>query len=278
MPTVSEFNDYGKFLNEKMMLRFSPIAFKMLWEGDELPEGLPRPVDAEGKGKRFAMCQAFGHVRRNRRGMIMLEDDHWCVWPLACLKMRELDEEDYETMGTKLFIKDHDKSVDFFRNKYPWLDTKGKKPIGFAIAPLESCTFEPDIVVIYCRVSQLMAFIKAAKRYTAELWPSQFDSIVSCAYCTVPVLNGQKFCVTLPDPGEYERALADEDEIIFSARAEELPELINAIEELEGIKYSYPDLKMYMELEFPRAQFYDDMFRKWGLKTGEVWKPGTQAI
>ena len=57
-----------------------------------------------------------------------------------------------------------------------------------------------------------------------------------------------------------------------------LIELINAIEELEGIKYSYPDLKMYMELEFPRAQFYDDMFRKWGLKTGEVWKPGTQAI
>lgn len=269
---VQEYNKYGKFLNEHLMLRFSPIAFKMLWEGDEIPEGTERPVDRVGK--RYAMCQAFGYVRRNRRAFTMLEDDHWCVWPLACFKFHELDEEDYEYMGTKLFIKDREKSINFFKEKYPWLRCDGRKPMGFSIAPLESCTFVPDVVITYCRVSQLMMLVKSAKFHTSELWPNYIDTIASCAYCTIPMLNGQKYAVTLPDPGEYERALADEDEIIFSARAEELPQLIDSIKAISAIPFGYKDLKMDMNLEFPRAQFYDDMFRKWGLKTGEIWKIG----
>jgi len=276
MNHVQEFNQYGRYLNETLRLRFSPIAFKMLWEGDELPEGARRPAEA-GK-QRFAMCQAFAYVRRNRKALTMLEDDHWCVWPLACLKMRELDEEDVQTMGNKLFIRDEKKSYEFFRNRYPWLECGGKKPVGFTIAPLESCTFVPDAVIIYCRVSQLMALVRAVKYETGELWSSRFDSIVSCAYCTVPILNGQKYAVTLPDPGEYERALADEDEIIFSAGGDAMEALIRGMQGLDQIPYGYTDLNLDMHLEFPRARFYDDMFRKWGLQTGEVWKPGEQTI
>ena len=276
MRTAEEFNAYGTYLNERLKLRFSPIAFKMLWEGDALPEGTERPVET-GK-KRFAMCQAFAYVRRNRKALAMLEDDHWCVWPLACLKLRELDDADVQTMGDKLFIRDREKSIDFFKNQYPWLETHGRKPVGFAIAPLESCTFVPDAVITYCRVSQLMAIVRAVKYETGALWASRFDSIVSCAYCTVPVLNGQDYAVTLPDPGEYERALADEDEIIFSARGDAMETLIRGLHGMDALPYNYDDLHLDMHLEFPRAQFYDDMFRKWGLQTGEVWKPGEQTI
>jgi uncharacterized protein (DUF169 family) len=123
-----------------------------------------------------------------------------------------------------------------------------------------------------------MALIKAAKYYSADLWSNQLDSIASCAYCTVPLLNGQKFAVTLPDPGEYERALAYEDETIFSVRGDEVQNLIQALKELDDRVYGYADLKYAMDLEFSRTQFYDDLFRKWGLKTGEVFKPGEKTI
>jgi len=272
MTNVAEFNEYGRFLEERLMLRHSPIAFKMLWEGDEIPEGTTRPLDKPGK--RFAMCQAFSYVRRNRKALTMLADDHWCVWPLACFRFYDLDEDDYQVMGTKLFIKDEEKSVNFFKEKYPWLECNGKKPMGFSIAPLATCTFIPDIVITYCRVSQLMALIKSAKLVTGELWPNTIDTIASCAYCTIPMLNGQKFAVTLPDPGEYERALAYEDEIIFSARGDALPTVIEGMKGLAEIPFGYRDLNYDMNLEFPRAQFYDDMFRKWGLATGEIWKVG----
>ena len=276
MNSLEEFRAFGQYLNEKLLLRFSPIAFRMLWEGDAIPEGTVRPTD--GGGKRMAMCQAFARVRRNRKALTMLEDDHWCVWPLACLKLHALDDEDVVTMGTKLFIKDREKSIAFFREQYPWLVCRGRRPIGFSVAPLESSPFVPDAVVIYCRASQLMALVKAAKYYTAELWNTRLDSIVSCAYCTVPVLNGHRFAVTLPDPGEYERALADEDETIFSVRGDELGSLIAALKELDGIRYNYADLNYDMNLEFSRARFYNDLFEKWGLKTGEVFKPGEKTI
>lgn len=272
MNTLQEFHEYGDYLNGRLKLRFSPIAFKMLWEGDEIPEGTTRPV--EDGGKRFAMCQAFGYVRRNRKGLTMLEEDQWCVWPLACLKLRELDNEDCETMGDKLFIRDREKSMDFFKNRYPWLETNGRKPIGFSAMPLESCTFVPDVVITYCRNSQLTAMLRAMKYETGEVPSHCLDDIVSCAYSTVPVLNGKTCTVTLPDPGEYERALADEDEIIFSVRGDAMETLIRGLKGMDRITFNYPDLNLDMNLEFPRARFYDDLFRKWGLKTGEVWKQG----
>lgn len=267
MNTIAEFNSFGQQLEDKLMLRFSPIAFKMLYEGDAIPEGTKRP------DKHLMMCQAMALVRRNRQSLTLLVEDHWCVWPVACFKFFELEEPDYEYMGTKLFIKDPEKSINFFKEKYPWFKSD-KKPIGFSIAPLRSCTFVPDIVLTYCRPFQLLALVKSSKYINAELWPNTIDTIASCAYSTIPALNGQKFSVTLPDPGEFERALADENEIIFTARAEEIESLIEAMDDFAKIPFGYQDLNYDMNLECPRAQFYDDMFKKWGLATGEIWHIG----
>ena len=272
MATIAEYNEYGRVLEEKFKLRYAPVAFKMLWEGDEIPEDCPRVLDR--LGKRLAMCQAFSYVRRNRRAITLLAEDHWCVWPLACFKIFELDEDDYQVMGTKLFIRDAEKSVQFFKEKYPWLECNGKKPLGFSLAPLDTCSFVPDIIVTYCRVSQLRGMVKAFKMETGELIPQTLDTIASCSYCTIPMLNGQKYAVTLPDPGEYERALAEEDEIIFSVRGDELPNVMSGMKRLAAIPFGYSDLHFDMNLEFPRAQFYDDMAKKWGLKTGAIWKMG----
>lgn len=271
MMDISKVNEYGKELISTLMLRFSPIAFKMVYDEADIPPDSTLP--SRDTGDIPAMCQAFSTVRRNRKAITMLKEDHWCLWPLACFRLCPLDDDDFETMGTKLFMKDPEKGIRFMREKYPWLDTD-RTPLGFTLAPLESCEFVPDVVVIYCRVAQLRSLIMAAKYQESDMWSVVPDTIASCCYSTIPLLNGQKYNVTIPDPGEYERGLTGEDEIIFSLRGDRLGDLLDGLRTIAKSGFDYMGLAHDMHFNFPRAPFYNEMFAKWGLTVGESWKPG----
>ena len=271
MLSVSYYNDVGSELISTLMLRFSPIAFKVIYDEDDIPADSTQP--SRDAGNRPALCQAFSLVRRNRMAITMLKDDHWCVWPLACFKMCPLDDSDFQTLGTKLFMKDPEKSVRFLREQYPWFETD-KAPLGITMAPLEKCGFLPDVIITYCRVAQLRSLIMAAKYHESDMWSVVPDTIASCCYSTIPLLNGKKYNVALPDPGEYERGLAGEDEIIFSVRGDCLEGLMEGLRTIAERGFDYNGLSFDMNFNFPRAQFYNDMAAKWGLATGESWKPG----
>lgn len=266
--TVKEYNEMGWELEKILTLRFSPIALKVLYEGDPIPEGTVRPMES-GMGH-LAMCQAFAKVRRERASLTMLKEDHWCVWPLVSYGMVDIEEEDYPNLGSKLFVKDHAMGEAYFRYDYPRL--KGKKAVGFSIAPLRSCTFEPDIITTYCRPAQIRSFQMAAKFFSGKMLELKLDPVDSCVHSTIPVLNGQDYNITFPDPGEYERAFAGEDEVMFTMWAEKLPEIIEGISFLVRAGFGYKELVMEMPTDFPRPKFYNDMFEKWGLATGPEWK------
>lgn len=266
--TVKEANEMGLTLEQALLLRYSPIALKLIYSEEEIPEGTIRPWRDEGN--RLAMCQAFALVRRNRKAYTLLKEDHWCVWPLVSYKICPLDEADIEYMGTKFFMKDKDRSVKYLREEYPMLE--GKPPIGFSIAPLRSCTFVPDLVCIYCNPAQIRSLLMATKFETSELLKVALDPVDSCVHSTIPVLNGQDYNITFPDPGEYERGLTDENEVMFTLRGAVLPTLAASVSMFDKIKFGYQGLQMEMDMNFPRPEFYNKMFEKWGLATGEEWK------
>jgi len=267
--TVQEYNKAGWELEQLLTLRFSPIAMKVLYEGDPIPEGTVRPV--EGGMGHIAMCQAFAKVRRERAALTMLKEDHWCVWPLVSYGMVKIEEEDYPNLGTKLFVKDPVKGEAYFRNDYPRLNIT-KPVVGLSMAPLRSCTFEPDLICTYCRPAQIRSFQMAAKFHSGKMLELKLDPVDSCVHSTIPVLNGQDYNITFPDPGEYERALAGEDEVMFTMKAEKLPEILQGIGVLVKAGFGYKELVMDMPTDFPRPKFYNDMFEKWGLATGAEWK------
>jgi uncharacterized protein (DUF169 family) len=271
MNTIEAFNQAGRELKELLLLRFPTIAFKLIFDEDEIPEGSTVPL--RDTGKHVAMCQAFAMARRNRSSLTLFKEDNWCVWPNACFKFCPLDEDDVNYVGRMLFMKDQEKSLKFFKEKYPWLDTGkyDKPPVGYAIAPLDTCNFIPDVVVIYCRVSQLRTLIMATKMQDGDVFDVMPDTIVSCCYATIPLLNGKKYNIAIPDPGEYERSLVDEDEIIFSSRADALPDLMEGLKGLDAMRFGYPHLKYDMNLDYPRAEFYNMLSSKWGLDVGETW-------
>ncbi len=60
-----EYNQLGERLERLLILRYSPIAMKLLYDGSEIPEGSLRPV--KDLGGHLSMCQAYAMVRRERR-------------------------------------------------------------------------------------------------------------------------------------------------------------------------------------------------------------------
>lgn len=269
MHTVEEFNELGRELEESLYLRFVPIALKVLHSRDEVPEGCYIP--SRDRGEHPALCQAFAQVRRNKRSMAMFREDHWCVWPIVAFKLGEVTEEDRDYMGEKFFIRDPEASRKYFREHFPVINDEQETP-GIALAPLSSCTFEPDVVIIYCMPAQLRQLLMAAKYETASIVQSSLDTVGSCVQAIIPVLNGEKdYNVSIPDPGEYERSLADDNELIFTLSAEKLDELMSGLRTINKMGFGYKQLAMDMNIDYPRAEFYNVMFKKWGLETGEQW-------
>ena len=74
-----------------------------------------------------------------------------------------------------------------------------------------------------------------------------------------------RYMVTLPDPGDYLRALAGEDEIILSVPAARIEELISSLREFEGRETSYARAGMLMLPDFPQPPMYQTFFKRWGL-------------
>jgi uncharacterized protein (DUF169 family) len=270
MITVEKCNEWGARIEELLKLRYCPIALKTLKNESETPEGAYRPL--RDGGEHLALCQAFAAVRRQRKHITLFRNDNWCPWPLIGFGMAEFHEgmEFYNPTVTATFVEDPEKAKAFFKSSYPRMDCGDDA--GLALAPLSGANFTPDIVLIYCRPAQLRSLLMAAKFKSGELVTSEFDSVDSCVHSTIPSIKTGKYHITVPDPGEYERALTDEDEMIFTVPAGKLEELTSGLNTIAAFGFGFGQLYMEMKTDFPRPQFYEDLCGYWGLDKGQVWK------
>jgi len=244
MTTLNEFNKYGEELERITRLRTSPIAVRMLEKKEDIPEGAVRPW--KDRGIHIAQCQAFALSRRQKETIAMLEEDNWCFAPIIAYgledKPADPDLQPFVSFPT------------FARDRY----------IGIVSAPLRTANFEPDVVIIYANTTQLRNM----------LMPLSFgnkDSIdycffpPACGYQVVPVMSNGHYMITLPDPGDYMRALAAEEEIILSVPAARMEEFMSGIRRMVEGEYGYERAGMYMLHDFPQPPLYQTLFKRWGL-------------
>ena len=268
--TLEMIHAAGAELEELYCLKTAPLAIKLI-DRDEIPAGCTQPSK---EGKHYALCQALAFSRRTRNGLAVFAEDHWCLWPVINFRLRALDEADKKYVGSTYFIRDPEVSYRHFCEEYPYIDEEKAKE-GMAIAPLESCTFEPDAVMIYCEPSQLRQLLMASKFYTGNITGASFDTCDSCGAALLPILNGERlFNVSIPDAGEYERSLCGEHEMIFTFAGRELENMLDSARGLKKMGFGFKQLAYDIRPDYARPKFYNDMFEKWGLETGELWIPG----
>ena len=261
MTKIKELNRSGEDLERILLLRTSPIAVKMLEKEEEIPEGAFRPK--RDHGVHLAQCQAFAMSRRKRLTVAMLKEDNWCWAPLIGYGLKDLPK-DYSAIP---FMIENPKAAKKHAENFPRLESG--KYIGILSAPLSSADFEPDLILIYSNTAQLRSILMAVKYKQGSLVTSLFDPIDSCIYSTVPTLLTGQYRITLPDPGEYERAMAGEDEIIFSVPTDKISELLSGLNHFEERKMGYTGLTMDMRPDFPRPPFYKKLYELWGLDVEE---------
>ena len=259
MTTIQQYNDYGETLEKSLILRTSPIAVKMIEREADIPKGAIRPK--RDRGYHLAQCQAFAMTRRQGTTIAMLKEDNWCWAPLIGYGLVKPFDED--TISYNIFMVSDMAAARRVMQNFPRLEYE--KFIGIVSAPLKTANFLPDLVLIYCNPAQLRSMLMATKYREGFLVTSQFDPIDSCVYSVVPVISNGKYRITLPDPGEYERAMAGEDEIILSVPRDKMEELISGLKHFEQRKLSYTDLAMQITPDFHRPDFYRQLFKMWGL-------------
>lgn len=269
MEQSAVFNKLGEELEQLLILRYAPIAIKLLKTEADIPDGAIRPK--RDLGQHLALCQTYAMVRRQRKSIVMLKEDHWCVWPLIGFGLVEFREGNdyYDRAVTANFIQDPDKAREFFKTSYPRMEEGSN--IGLALAPLDTANFVPDMLLIYLKPAQLRSALMSIKYKSGELLDAKLDSVDSCVHSTIPLLKDGQYKITVPDPGEYERGLTDEDEMILSVPADKIAGLVEGLKILSNVGFGYRQLHMEMTTDFPRPQFYDDLFKAWDLDTGEIW-------
>jgi uncharacterized protein (DUF169 family) len=258
---AEEYNGYGVELEKLLHLRTAPIAVKMLENERDIPKDAIRPK--RDRGYHLAQCQAFALTRRNRETIAMLKEDSWCWAPLIAYGLVEAPEFFLEgnifypalvsTLEASKKVSQH--SPFFEYGKY----------IGILSAPMSTASFEPNVVLIYSNTTQLRVMLMAVMYKEGNMVDSEFNPLDSCIYSVVPVIQKGDYRITLPDPGDFQRALAGEDEIILSVPPDRVEELVIGLRHLEEIQHGYLQFSLEMRPNFPRPDFYNMLFEKWGL-------------
>lgn len=249
MISIKECHEYGILLESSLALKTSPLAIKMVKEGDEIPEEALRPK--RDRGYHFAQCQAFSVSRYQDKTVAMLKEDHWCWGPLFAYGLIEPE------IGEKFpELRNDLKVIPMFEyGKYR----------GIISSPLKACTFEPDLIMIYSDAAQLRHMLHVLSFIGEGTVNSPIYPVASCAFSVVPALNGES-CITLPDPGEVGRAFAKDEEIIYSFPAHKITQLATQLRSFDDMKWGH---KHGAFIEFrsdhSRPDFYRSLFRECGL-------------
>jgi uncharacterized protein (DUF169 family) len=265
--TIAEQNSaYSSELRDMLLLRFEPIAVKMIEDEADVPENAIRPQ--KDLKTHMALCQAFSLARRERKTVYMVKEDHWCWNPLIGLGHVDCSQgtDTFNVVCTALGVPDMEKASAFFV-KFPRFPLG--KYRGIVTAPLRDCPFDPDVVLIYSNNAQLRSMLWGIKAMTGTIVQTEMDAIDSCVYAiVVPIQNGE-YRVTLPDIGEFERAAPGEDEIILSVPKGRMGELIRGMHFFEDVNMGYTGLKRELDLDYSRPPFYNTLFEMWGLEKGK---------
>jgi uncharacterized protein (DUF169 family) len=240
---LREFNRCGEDFEKYLMLRTSPIAVKMMEKESDIPEGAVRPY--KDRGYHVAQCQAFAMSRREGTTVAMLKEDHWCPAPLIAYGMVKRTDDKVQ----------QSQSYDSF----PY-----GKYVGIVTAPLKRANFRPDVVIIYSNTSQLRGLVLSMSNEESSQINSRYLP-PSCSYSVVNVMTTGKYWVVLPDPGEYQRALGTEDEMMFAVPANKVETLAAGLRKNENGAFAYRNHHPFMQPDFPRPDFYKQMFKSWGL-------------
>jgi uncharacterized protein (DUF169 family) len=195
----------------------------------------------------------------------MFIEDHWCFEPIIGLGLVEPPQSFLDGMTAGFFIEDPIAAKEHAQAA-PRLPYKYAKDTGMVFGPLKKANFVPDVVMIYCNTGQLRHLVLTLGYKHGYMITSTFYGIGSCTRALVPVLETGEGTITVPDPGEYDRAMTGEDIMILTLPARKSKGRNLFEDMMYGLsKRPYTAFAPNMWPNFPKPGFYNTYFADWGL-------------
>lgn len=247
-----------------LRLKSDPLAIKLLESDEDIPVEAKRPT--KDWGYHLDLCQAFAMSRWQKKTIAMLKEDMWCFEPVIGYGLAEPPKEFLDGYNRFPFTAMNQTAGQKWAISFPRL--KVGKYVGILSASLTKCAFKPDLFIVYADPSQLTQILIAKNCIDGEDISCSLSGHAACVYGVVPVLSEGKCKIISPCRGDRRIAMAQDNEIIFSAPIEFIESLIDSLIYLKEHKWGYPwgfELKPERKL----ANNYEEIGRKIGMDYGK---------
>jgi len=257
--TLGVFHNYGEELEKRLRLKTFPLAVKLLEKEEDIPEGAQRPL--RDFGYHLSLCQGFTMSRREGTLLAMLKEDMWCFEPVVGLGLAEPPA--YFLEGHNRFPHDVEtlEAGSNYAHEFPRLEVG--KYIGIASASLATANFEPDLVMIYCDSPQLSLLLLGREYKKGFNLKCSLSSHAACVYSVVPVIQSGECQVAIPCRGDRYRAMAGDDEMIFTVPKGKLEDLLLGLRHCQEYGSRLPKVPV-MQPEYALSESYEKIAKMIG--------------
>jgi len=222
-----------------------PLAIKMLTSEDKIPQDAKWPL--RDYRASFTLCQALALGRRDGLTIVLDKDSQSC--PIALTGLGFVRPEAYLT------------------GKYPLAPTnrpaEAQKKAAEAmprfefgkfryilISPIQTASFDPDVIIFYGNGAQVMRMIQAAVFASGESLTSRSSGAGGCLLPIVePIVEG-KCKYTVPGNGERRLGLIADGELAFAMPGNRFEEVVSGLKLSHEGKQTYPISPGYLKLEY----------------------------
>jgi uncharacterized protein (DUF169 family) len=259
MIDLENYHEYGEEIERRLRLKTFPLAIKLLKGEEDIPKTARRPV--RDFGHHFSLCQSYQISRREGTTMVMLKEDMWCFEPVVGYGLGKPPE--YFLEGHNRFPRDVEtlEAGSHYAHEFPRLEVD--RYIGLASAPLRVTDFEPDVVMIYCDSAQLCLLLLGREYKEGYNLNCALSGHAACVYAVVPALQNGEYQVAVPCRGDHYRAMAGDEEMIFSVPKGKLEDLILGLRHIESTGSKLPQGYSFLP-EYPLSQNYEKIAKMMG--------------
>jgi len=224
---ANEMNRYGQELIKHLKIRTSPVAVKLIPQGDEIPESIKRADEG------MTHCQFVNKARRTREEFYTLNENQMCKIGACAMGLGAIPE---DLLSGELYYKEFELFSTLGASRrtvemIPTLPPDSTKAILYS--PLEKTSFIPDVVLVFGNPKQMMLLTQAAMYKTGGRLEASFAGTQSvCSDGVVQIYKEGKIGVTVGCTGSRAYATLTDEEMIMGIPIELLADVVSGLRQI----------------------------------------------
>jgi len=230
------------------------LAIKMLKGEGEIPQDAKRPLRAWGAP--FSLCQALALGRKEGLSIVLDKDSQSC--PIALAGLGFVRPEEY--LSGKYVVAPTNQSIEARRKMAKAIPRfEFGKFRYILISPIQTASFDPDVIIFYGSGVQVMRMIQAAVFASGESLTSKSTGAVGCLLPVVAAILEGKCKYAIPGNGERRLGLITDSELVFAMPKNRFEEVINGLKLSNKGRQTYPISPGYLKLEYKLPPSYIEL-------------------